>query len=82
MRLVSNSEQNFGQWSRRLVTMEKFKDNIIGERTNIHNVRGLDNLSSVYKKNDVNSNEAETTNTKEKKKPGHYLFREKVNKLQ
>ncbi|CAB4489233.1 tRNA guanosine-2'-O-methyltransferase [Rhizophagus irregularis] len=77
MRLVSNSEQNFGQWSRRLVTMEKFKDNIIGERTNIHNVRGVDNLSSVYKKNDVNSNEAETTNTKEKKKPGHYLFREK-----
>jgi tRNA (guanine10-N2)-methyltransferase len=79
MRLISNSEQNFGQWSRRLVTMEKYKDSIVGDRTNIHNVKGLNNLSSVYNKK--KDDETETTDTKGKKKPGHYLFREKVNEL-
>jgi tRNA (guanine10-N2)-methyltransferase len=78
MRLISNSEQNFGQWSRRLVTMEKFRDNVIGEHANIHNARGLDNLSFVYKGKDFSTNEEETKNKKEKKTSGHYLFREKV----
>src|SRR4051812_47553479 len=78
MRLISNSEQNFGQWARRLITMEKFRDNVIGEHANIYNVRGLDDLSFMYKKKDVNSNEEETTNKKGKIISGHYLFREKV----
>ncbi|CAG8554363.1 2453_t:CDS:10 [Funneliformis caledonium] len=52
MKLVSNSEQNFGQWARRLVTMEKFKENIIGEHANVLNAKGLDNLSFVYHRKD------------------------------
>ncbi|KAI8904005.1 S-adenosyl-L-methionine-dependent methyltransferase [Gorgonomyces haynaldii] len=31
MRLVANSEQNFGKWSRRLITMEKISDQESGE---------------------------------------------------
>ena len=78
MRLISNSEQNFGQWARRLVTMEKFKENIIGEHAKVHNVKGLDNLSLIYQRKDVSNEETDGTNEKGKKKPGHHLFREKV----
>ncbi|CAG8666166.1 7388_t:CDS:10, partial [Cetraspora pellucida] len=31
---IVDDEQNFGQWSRRLITMEKFKENVEGEHAN------------------------------------------------
>ncbi|CAG8475489.1 5768_t:CDS:2 [Acaulospora colombiana] len=71
MKLISNSEQNFGKWSRRLVTMEKFKENLKGERANV-NIRSLDHLSLALQ----NREETEGQNDHQKR-PGHYLFREK-----
>ncbi|RHZ87310.1 hypothetical protein Glove_37g81 [Diversispora epigaea] len=88
MKFISNSEQNFGQWSRRLTTMEKFRENVKGEHANVNTIKGYDNLSMLFqKKNNIESekNIDESINTScekqqnsdTEKKPGHYLFREK-----
>lgn len=53
MVMISNSEQNFGQWARRLITMEK---------------------TCEY------TSEVHLEQVEDEKRPGHYLFREKVNK--
>ncbi|CAG8455026.1 13225_t:CDS:10 [Acaulospora morrowiae] len=78
MKLISNSEQNFGQWSRRLVTMEKFKENLKGEHATV-NAKSFDYSLLASQKKDE-SREGETDSDKQnndEKKPGHYLFREK-----
>ncbi|CAG8705474.1 15265_t:CDS:10 [Cetraspora pellucida] len=83
MILISNSEQNFGQWSRRLITMEKFKENVEGEHANVNNAKSLDNMSLLFqKKKEGKSDKDEKDFGKmddndTNKKPGHYLFREK-----
>ncbi|RIB14870.1 S-adenosyl-L-methionine-dependent methyltransferase [Gigaspora rosea] len=83
MVLISNSEQNFGQWSRRLITMEKFKENIEGEHANVNNAKSLNNMSLLFQKkkegkSDEDGKDLEKTNDNNtNKKPGHYLFREK-----
>ena len=80
MTLISNSEQNFGQWSRRLITMEKIRE---WDPSQV--ITAQDTESSCI------PTEQQTTTTPNKiqetvpegavedpKRPGHYLFREKV----
>ncbi|KAI7855545.1 S-adenosyl-L-methionine-dependent methyltransferase [Circinella umbellata] len=79
MTLISNSEQNFGQWSRRLITMEKIRE---WDPSQV--ITAQDTESSCI------PTEQQTTTTPNKtqetvpegavedpKRPGHYLFREK-----
>ncbi|CAG8626667.1 6348_t:CDS:2, partial [Scutellospora calospora] len=78
---IVDDEQNFGQWSRRLVTMEKFKENVEGEHAIVNNAKSLDNMSLMFQKKKEEKS-AEDGKDFEKtddtnKKPGHYLFREK-----
>lgn len=61
MALVSNSEQNFGQWSRRLITMKKIKK-----------WNKEEDLSEAEKAEIIEKGQEDP------KRPGHYLFREKV----
>lgn len=58
MVMISNSEQNFGQWARRLITMEKVRE--------WNPAVGIEAVP-------LDSKEAG-----DDKRPGHYLFREKV----
>lgn len=46
MVLISNSEQNFGQWSRRLITMEKVKSWDANEHTTITHSTGSENADA------------------------------------
>ncbi|CAH1762975.1 9832_t:CDS:10 [Entrophospora sp. SA101] len=75
--LISNSEQRFGQWSRRLITMEKVKEYIIDHQTHV-NVKEHSEDSLLFLQKDKD----DVTDCKqtEEKKPSHYLFREKVRK--
>ncbi|KAI8974652.1 S-adenosyl-L-methionine-dependent methyltransferase [Pilobolus umbonatus] len=61
MKLISNSEQNFGQWSRRLITMEKVQPFVQEGNT----------VSESEKLEIMKNGKADP------KRPGHYLFREK-----
>ncbi|KAJ8331343.1 hypothetical protein QVD99_001628 [Batrachochytrium dendrobatidis] len=62
--LISNSEQSFGKWSRRLITMEKVADDALGSN-DTHLKDLISEREAVVR---VNSNE---------KVPGHARFREK-----
>lgn len=62
MVLISNSEQNFGQWSRRLITMEKVKPYIQYQKGDVSESERLEIIKNGQE---------------DPKKPGHYLFREK-----
>ncbi|RUP48808.1 DHS-like NAD/FAD-binding domain-containing protein [Jimgerdemannia flammicorona] len=83
MRLVSNSEQNFGAWSRRLITMEKLRAWDPTERATIdvtHRGGKSDAVAlkierdlSLRKERKREGNGKDT----EKKQLGHYAFREK-----
>jgi tRNA (guanine10-N2)-methyltransferase len=68
MTLISNSEQNFGQWSRRLITMEKVKDWNKEETASVE--------QTVV--SDAEKAEIMEKGTEDPKRPGHFLFREKV----
>ncbi|CAO0802297.1 unnamed protein product [Mucor circinelloides] len=67
MTLISNSEQNFGQWSRRLITMEKVKDWNKEETASVE--------QSVV--SEAEKAEIMEKGTEDPKRPGHFLFREK-----
>ena len=79
MTLISNSEQNFGQWSRRLITMEKIR-----EWDPSQTITAQDTESSCIPAEHTtvtpkNAQEAVPEGVVEDpKRPGHYLFREKV----
>ncbi|KAI8146385.1 S-adenosyl-L-methionine-dependent methyltransferase [Fennellomyces sp. T-0311] len=66
MTLISNSEQNFGQWARRLITMEKVRK---WDPSQV--VTAADTESSCIPKEQPAEEEQDTN------RPGHYLFREK-----
>ncbi|KAI7902319.1 S-adenosyl-L-methionine-dependent methyltransferase [Cokeromyces recurvatus] len=67
MKLISNSEQNFGQWSRRLITMEKIKDWVPESTASIdHTTLTEEEKAEIIEKG-----------TEDPKRPGHFLFREK-----
>lgn len=68
MTLISNSEQNFGLWSRRLITMEKVKNWTKEEHALVER--------SVV--SDAEKAEIMENGTEDPKRPGHFLFREKV----
>jgi tRNA (guanine10-N2)-methyltransferase len=75
MKLVSNSEQNFGAWSRRLITMQKVAEVHKGEHASIE--------VHHHSENDVTANRVEEQlklreEEQSKQQPGHYAFREKV----
>jgi tRNA (guanine10-N2)-methyltransferase len=80
MKLVSNSEQNFGAWSRRLITMQKVAEVHKGEHASI--------LVHHHSENDVTANRVEEQvrlreqeqeqEQEPNKQLGHYAFREKV----
>ncbi|KAI9017523.1 S-adenosyl-L-methionine-dependent methyltransferase [Gaertneriomyces semiglobifer] len=65
MRLVADSEQNFGRWSRRLITMEKTKAYAGPLR------------ESIFWKGEVNGSDKE----EEKSLPAHSLFRARYFKV-
>ncbi|KAI8371990.1 S-adenosyl-L-methionine-dependent methyltransferase [Choanephora cucurbitarum] len=67
MILVSNSEQNFGQWSRRLITMEKTKDWSEQDKA----------MVEVSVVSEAEKQEIMEKGTEDPKRPGHFLFREK-----
>ncbi|KAI8380188.1 S-adenosyl-L-methionine-dependent methyltransferase [Blakeslea trispora] len=67
MTLVSNSEQNFGQWSRRLITMEKTKDWSEQDKA----------MVEVSVVSEAEKQEIMANGTEDPKRPGHFLFREK-----
>ncbi|KAI9148622.1 hypothetical protein H9P43_010103 [Blastocladiella emersonii ATCC 22665] len=79
LRLVANSEQPFGQWSRRLITIEKVRDwepgmhvsgsGLLGAKLESMGSAALDAFSSA------NSSDPATT-VASTKKPGHKGFRE------
>jgi len=79
MKLVSNSEQNFGAWSRRLITMQKVAEVHKGEHASI--------LVHHHSENDVTANRVEEQvrlreqeqeqEQEPNKQLGHYAFREK-----
>ena len=70
MALVSNSEQNFGLWSRRLITMEKIKDWSKADHAIVEQ-----SIVTEEEKEEIIKNGKE-----DPKRPGHFLFREKVRK--
>jgi tRNA (guanine10-N2)-methyltransferase len=67
MELISNSEQNFGYWSRRLISMEKIKD------WNKNSVASVEKGLTKEEKAEIMEKGQE-----DPQRPGHYLFREKV----
>lgn len=67
MTLISNSEQNFGQWSRRLITMEKVKDWSEKDHAIVE--------QSIV--SDAEKAEIMEKGQEDPKRPGHFLFREK-----
>ncbi|KAI8388392.1 uncharacterized protein BYT42DRAFT_559919 [Radiomyces spectabilis] len=73
MVLISNSEQNFGQWSRRLITMEKRKEWTKESHATIaHNLETNDDGTVPAQSQTVLEE-----GTTESPRPGHFLFREK-----
>ncbi|KAI9486781.1 MAG: S-adenosyl-L-methionine-dependent methyltransferase [Benjaminiella poitrasii] len=67
MKLISNSEQNFGQWSRRLITMEKIRNETPDTTASIsHTTLTDEEKAEIMEKG-----------TEDPKRPGHFLFREK-----
>ncbi|CAG8530924.1 1121_t:CDS:10 [Ambispora gerdemannii] len=93
MRLISNSEQTFGVWSRRLITMEKYRENVTGiyHATVNKDYKGLESIyqtgAGIGVGETRNSNGSKLINTNnngdyidqddDQRKPGHYLFRQK-----
>ena len=81
MKLVSNSEQNFGAWSRRLITMQKVAEVHQGEHATIPVHHHSENdVTANRVEQQVRMREEENTEEAEqnKQQPGHYAFREKV----
>ncbi|RUS18282.1 hypothetical protein BC937DRAFT_88959 [Endogone sp. FLAS-F59071] len=79
MRLVSNSEQNFGGWSRRLITMEKTRAWDPAEHATIEVAPRKEEDSVAMKvERDLRAREERREEVREDKKQlGHYAFREK-----
>ncbi|CAO3692918.1 unnamed protein product [Umbelopsis ramanniana] len=80
MKLVSNSEQNFGAWSRRLITMQKVAEAHQGEHATIPVHHHSENdVTANRVEQQVRMREEENTEEAEqnKQQPGHYAFREK-----
>lgn len=85
MRLVSNSEQNFGGWSRRLITMEKTRAWDPAEHATIEIApRGEEDAVAMKVEQDLRAREEERREEgrEDKKQLGHYAFREKVGRLE
>ncbi|OZJ04374.1 hypothetical protein BZG36_03199 [Bifiguratus adelaidae] len=85
MRLVANSEQNFGPWARRLITMEKIApyptdktDDSLVEAVDKH--LDLNDTEHVPAHNDVKSRIRPQVpgNRTKGDQPGHYAFRDKI----
>ncbi|OAD75428.1 hypothetical protein PHYBLDRAFT_132663, partial [Phycomyces blakesleeanus NRRL 1555(-)] len=72
MKLLSNSEQNFGQWSRRLITMEKTREWDAKETATVEISEGV-----VKEEAPVPEKQEHNEEDKDEKRPGHFLFREK-----
>ncbi|KAF7728275.1 hypothetical protein EC973_006449 [Apophysomyces ossiformis] len=68
MLLVSNSEQNFGPWSRRLITMEK---------TRPYDSKETATMPAKEEDKAPASEETAQEGEDASKQPGHFLFREK-----
>ncbi|KAG2174806.1 hypothetical protein INT43_005868, partial [Umbelopsis isabellina] len=82
MKLISNSEQNFGAWSRRLITMQKISEVHKGEHASVevHHHSEYDVTADRVEKQLRIREEAIATaeQGEETKQPGHYAFRDKV----
>jgi tRNA (guanine10-N2)-methyltransferase len=82
MKLISNSEQNFGAWSRRLITMQKISEVHKGEHASVevHHHSEYDVTADRVEKQLRIREEAITAaeQAEEAKQPGHYAFRDKV----
>ncbi|KAI7870041.1 S-adenosyl-L-methionine-dependent methyltransferase [Spinellus fusiger] len=72
MHLVSNCEQNFGQWSRRLITMEKIREWNSNETASV-----VISETSAKTEEAASVEEEASVEEQEEKRPGHFLFREK-----
>jgi tRNA (guanine10-N2)-methyltransferase len=86
MKLVSNSEQNFGAWSRRLITMQKVAEVHQGEHATIqvhHHSENDVTANKVEQQVRMREEETESAENAEqiKQQPGHYAFREKVSEM-
>ncbi|KAI9495073.1 S-adenosyl-L-methionine-dependent methyltransferase [Zychaea mexicana] len=90
MTLISNSEQNFGQWARRLITMEKVREFDASQRITAHDTESScipkeqaepqqqpDTTPATNSSPSSSSLEASSEQIEDPKRPGHYLFREK-----